>query len=96
MTSRYVPTIGDVVEYENQRMVIVKINLLSMLSDYDCYLLSESLITDFKDDTETELFLSNCIHTIYNTQYQTFPFTKVGAISLNVQEISFIKITLKE
>jgi len=98
MTSRYIPKFGDVVDYKGKRMVIVKTHLYSLTGDYTAYLLDENILKDSVPiDIETEELFSKCTKLRYDLlDPPCIPFVKIDSIQIEVKEVSFIKINLKE
>lgn len=96
MRSRYFPKVGDLVNYKNELMVIVRTEVLSIAGDHIAYLLNKELIENFKDFTETKELTSKCILLIYNTFKHYYPFTHVGTLPIEIEEVSYTKIKLKQ
>ena len=98
MASRYIPQVGDVVDYEGKRMVLIKTELYSLLGNRWAYLMEEdSLKKSVPIDIETEELLSKCIRLNYDLlDPPCIPFIKLDSIPIEVQEVSFTKIQLKE
>ena len=98
MASRYIPKIGDVVDYKGKRMGIIKTKQYSLLGDYRAYLIEEDILKkSVPINIETEELFSKCTKLRFDLlDPPCIPFVKIDNISIEVEEISYIKIQLKE
>ena len=96
MTSRYIPKVGDVVDYNGKRMVLIKTEIFSCMGDYRAYLIEEDILR--KSDSlfiETEELGSKCTILRYDLfSPPSIPFVKIDSIPIEVK--SFTRINLKE
>ena len=98
MASRYIPKIGDVVDYKGKRMVLIKYELYSLMGDYYAYLIEEEIFKkSVPINIETEELFSKCTKLRFDLlDPPCIPFVKINNIPIEVEEISYIKIQLKE
>ena len=92
MTARYIPEIGDVVEYNGNRMTIVRIKNYETYNI--AYLASYQFIqTSAPITIRTEELVALCEPTKYEPgSPESIPFTKIDTLPIKIREESYIKI----
>lgn len=100
MLNRYIPKVGDLVDYQGIKMVIIYINPLDRLNIHlEYYLKEEILINDISSNVEEPEFLNNCIPITWNTcsscKAEERPFTIIEKSKYEVKETILYSISKK-